>query len=93
MSVEPNAERLTGPPCSLPSLSPRAYECIAATFGCLELSAVLFAGSLLTLLAPDLWWADAAAAIGLGALIGREGIQTVRAARKPAFTGGCGCGH
>jgi hypothetical protein len=30
----------------------------------------------------------------LALLIGREGIQTISAARKPDFTGGCcGCGH
>ena len=64
----------------------------ACSRGCLELSAVLFAGSLLSLVAPSLWWADAAAAIGLSVLIGREGIQTIRAAQQPTFTGGCGCG-
>ncbi len=66
----------------------------ACSRGCLELSAVLFAGSLLGRIAPGLWWADAVAALVLALLIGREGMQTISAARKPDFTGGCcGCGH
>jgi len=58
---------------------------------CIHLSFVLLAGSLLTIVSPQLWWADAVAALVLGLLIGREGIETVRAARSPTFTGGCGC--
>ncbi|MFN7956733.1 MAG: cation transporter [Holophagaceae bacterium] len=65
----------------------------ACSLACIQLSTVLFAGSLLFLLLPTLWWVDAAAALGLAALIGREGLAMVRAARSPAFTGGCGCGH
>jgi len=33
------------------------------------------------------------AAILLGLLILKEGIEGIRAARSPGFTGGCGCGH
>ncbi|MBP7618630.1 MAG: cation transporter [Geothrix sp.] len=65
----------------------------ACSLACIQLSAVLFAGSLLFLLLPGLWWVDAAAALGLALLIGREGLGMVRAARSAAFTGGCGCGH
>jgi len=65
----------------------------ACSLACIQLSAVLFAGSLLFLLAPDLWWVDAAAAFGLALLIGKEGLGMIRAARSAAFTGGCGCGH
>jgi len=65
----------------------------ACSLACIQLSAVLFAGSLLFLLLPTLWWVDAAAALGLALLIGKEGLGMVRAARSAAFTGGCGCGH
>ena len=65
----------------------------ACSLACIQLSLVLFAGSLLFLLAPALWWVDAAAALGLALLIGKEGLGLIRAARSEAFTGGCGCGH
>ena len=61
------------------------------SLACIKLSVVLFAGSLLTLAAPALWWADAAAALLLSVLIAQEGAATVRAARSEAFSGGCGC--
>ncbi len=65
----------------------------ACSLACIQLSVVLFAGSLLFLLAPALWWVDAAAALGLALLIGKEGIGMIRAAHGERFTGGCGCGH
>lgn len=65
----------------------------ACSLACIQLSLVLFAGSLLFLLAPALWWVDAVAALALAALIGKEGVGMIRAARSAAFTGGCGCGH
>ena len=65
----------------------------ACSLACIQLSVLLFAGSLLFLLLPTLWWVDAAAALGLALLIGKEGLGMVRAARSAAFTGGCGCGH
>jgi len=65
----------------------------ACSRACLQLSLVLLAGSLLFMLSPRLWWVDAAAAILLALLIGREGLLGLRAARDPGFTGGCGCGH
>jgi divalent metal cation (Fe/Co/Zn/Cd) transporter len=65
----------------------------ACSLACIQLSVVLFAGSLLFLLLPALWWVDAAAALGLALLIGKEGLGMIRAARSAAFTGGCGCGH
>jgi divalent metal cation (Fe/Co/Zn/Cd) transporter len=60
------------------------------SLACIQL---LFAGSLLFLLAPALWWIDAAAALGLALLIWKEGFSMIRAARSESFTGGCGCGH
>ncbi len=65
----------------------------ACSLACIQLSGVLFLGSLLFLLAPALWWVDAASALGLALLIGKEGISMIRAARSEHFTGGCGCGH
>lgn len=58
---------------------------------CIQLSLVLFAGSLLFLLHPALWWADGAAALVLSGFIGREGLQGLRAAMQKDFSGGCGC--
>ncbi len=63
----------------------------ACSLACMKLSAVLFAGSLLFLLAPRLWWADATGAIVLAFLIAREGWEMLRAAIRPDFSGGCGC--
>ena len=65
----------------------------ACSRACIQLSGVLFLGSLLFLVAPALWWVDGAAALGLALLIGREGLGMVRAARSEHFSGGCGCGH
>jgi divalent metal cation (Fe/Co/Zn/Cd) transporter len=63
----------------------------ACSRSCLQLSVILLAGSLLYAVFPALWWADSAAAIALAVLIGREGWESIQAARKPDFTGGC-CG-
>ena len=65
----------------------------ACSRACIQLSAVLFLGSLVYLARPALWWADAVAALALALLIAREGLGMVRAARSACFTGGCGCGH
>jgi len=58
---------------------------------CMQLSLVLFLGSLAFWVRPALWWAAAAAALVLSLYIGREGWEMVEAARKPDFRGGCGC--
>lgn len=63
----------------------------ACSMACIQLSFVLLAGSLLYMLFPALWWADAAAALVISGLIAREGWGTIRAARSPDFTGGCSC--
>ncbi|MFT7521181.1 MAG: divalent metal cation (Fe/Co/Zn/Cd) transporter, partial [Kiritimatiellia bacterium] len=63
----------------------------ACSRSCLELSVVLFAGSLLTMALPGLWWLDAVVAMALAAWIAREGVQTVRSSYREDFTGGCGC--
>ncbi len=66
---------------------------LACSEACMQLSAILLAGSLLDRLSPKLWWVDAVAAIALAALIVREGVSMVKAARAPEFHGGCGCSH
>ena len=63
----------------------------ACSRACIQLSAVLLAGSLVFVLAPTLWWADAAAALGLALLIGREGLEGWKASGRPDFEGVCGC--
>jgi len=63
------------------------------SLACIKLSGVLLAGSLLGGLRAGLWWVDSAAALALAVLIGREGLETVRAAGRQDFSGGCGCSH
>lgn len=63
----------------------------ACSMACIKLSAVLFAGSLLYILFPVLWWADSVAAASIAVLIGNEGWETIESARSPDFSGGCGC--
>ena len=75
------------------ALDSRTLEMDAAcSRACIQLSAVLFAGSLLYLVVPSLWWADGLAALVLAGFIGREGWEGWQAAKKADFAGGCGCG-
>lgn len=71
--------------------SPTVLADAACSLACIQLSAVLFAGSVAYLVFPDLWWADAAAALLLSVFIAREGWATLRAASREDFAGGCGC--
>ena len=71
--------------------SPTLAADAACSLACIQLSLVLLAGSLLFLVAPKLWWADAAASLGLAALIGKEGWSLRKAASQKDFAGGCGC--
>lgn len=61
------------------------------SLACIKLSAVLLIGSLIFLVWPTLWWVDSLAGIILGLLIGKEGFETIKALKKPNFSGGCGC--
>lgn len=63
----------------------------ACSLACIQLSLVLLAGSAVYALWPACWWADGVAALGLAAMIGREGRYGWRAAGRVAFDGGC-CG-
>lgn len=63
----------------------------ACSLACIKLSVILFAGSGLYILRPDIWWADPIAAALLTVFIGMEGWKTIKIARHPDFSGGCGC--
>jgi len=63
----------------------------ACSLACIKLSVILLLGSLLFMTSPALWWSDAAAAALLAVFIGLEGAQTIRAATRADFVGGCGC--
>ena len=76
------------------ALDSRTLEMDAAcSLACIQLSAVLFAGSLLFVAVPVLWWADGVAALVLSAFIAREGWEGWQAAGRADFAGGCGCGR
>ena len=58
---------------------------------CIQLSSVLLVGSLVAHFAGDaVWWFDGATALLIALLVGREGVNAVRSARRPDFNG-CGC--
>lgn len=61
------------------------------SLSCIKLSGILLVGNLLFTVVPSLWWVDSMAAIFIGLMIGKEGWDTVKAARHPEFSGGCGC--
>lgn len=60
------------------------------TLACIKLSGILFAGSLLYLLFPPLWWIDALSAIVLSGFIGWEGKEIIEHSWK-SRDGGCSC--
>ncbi len=62
------------------------------SLACIKLSFVLLAGSALYSLSPLFWWVDSAAALAIAFMIGQEGVETIRAAGREDFCGGCGCG-
>ena len=59
------------------------------SLSCIQMTIVLFIGSLIFRLWKGGWWVDAATAIVLGFLFGWEGIKMVMWARDPEFSGGC----
>jgi len=61
----------------------------SCSLACIKLSTILFIGSLLYYLIPTLWWLDSSVAIIFAIMFTWEGSNTVNAARKPTFTGGC----
>lgn len=71
--------------------SPTVLKDAECSLACIKLSFILFGGSLVYMTLPGLWWADSVAALLLSFFIAKEGIETVQAARKSDFAGGCGC--
>ena len=63
----------------------------ACSMACIQLSTVLFCGSVIYLLFPALYWVDSTAALVIAGMIAREGVGAIRSARSEDFTGGCGC--
>ena len=59
------------------------------SLSCIQITIVLFIGSLIFRLWKGGWWVDAATSIILGFLFGWEGVKMVKWARDPAFSGGC----
>lgn len=59
------------------------------SLSCIQITIVLFVGSLVFRLWEGGWWVDAATAIVLGFFFGWEGMKMVRWARDPEFSGGC----
>ena len=64
----------------------------ACSLACIQLSGVLFAGSVLYVAFPALWWADGIAALVLSGFIAKEGWEGWQAVKRKDFAGGCGCG-
>jgi len=61
------------------------------TLSCMKLSVILLLGSLVYTIWPQIWWADSVGALLLSFFIGKEGLETIQAARSSEFTSGCGC--
>lgn len=63
------------------------------SLACARLSLVLLTGSAVYKAHSSTWWADAAAALVLSLFFLKEGVQLIRHALSPSFSGGgCGCG-
>ena len=62
------------------------------SLACIKITLVLFTGSLLYMLWKGGWWLDSAAAIILGILFAKEGVDMILWARSENFSGGC-CKH
>lgn len=59
------------------------------SLSCIQITIVLFIGSLIFRLWKGGWWVDAATSIILGFLFGWEGVKMVKWARDSTFSGGC----
>ena len=77
------------------ALSSSAMESDAnCSLCCVQLSSVLFVGSLVSHFAGDtLWWFDGVTALIIALLVGREGYHAVRDASRPEFNGCSCCGE
>jgi divalent metal cation (Fe/Co/Zn/Cd) transporter len=59
------------------------------SLACIKLSVVLLLGSFLHLTIPQMWWADATAALIISFFIGKEGWETIKSVCHKSFSGGC----
>jgi len=62
------------------------------SLACIKITLVLFIGSFLYIIWKDGWWLDSTAAIILGVLFAKEGVDMILWARSKNFSGGC-CKH
>ena len=73
--------------------SSSALKDAGCSLACMQLSVVVLASGLLYLASPALWWVDGVAGLLVGAMVTREGVHSLIAARRPNFKGTCGCVH
>ncbi|CAG8459793.1 15694_t:CDS:1 [Funneliformis mosseae] len=62
------------------------------SLACIKITLVLFLGSILFMIWKKGWWIDSTAAIILGILFAKEGVDMIMWARSKNFSGGC-CKH
>ncbi|CAK5275239.1 unnamed protein product [Mycena citricolor] len=62
------------------------------SLSCIQITIVLFVGSLIFRFWKGGWWVDSATSIVLGLFFGWEGYKMLRWVTNPAFDGGC-CAH
>ena len=56
---------------------------------CVQITVVLFVGSLIFKLWPGGWWCDGATSLGLSLLFACDGWRTISWSMNPKFDGGC----
>lgn len=59
------------------------------SLSCIQITVVLFIGSLIHRVWKNGWWADSATSLVLGVLFGWEGFKLIQWVRDPDFDGGC----
>lgn len=59
------------------------------SLSCIQITIVLFVGSLIFRLWTQGWWVDSVTSLILGALFGWEGYKMIKWVRDPNFDGGC----
>jgi len=59
------------------------------SLSCIQITIVLFVGSLIFRLWPRGWWVDSATSLILGVLFGWEGYKIIKWVKDPTFDGGC----
>ncbi|CAG8446051.1 13610_t:CDS:2 [Funneliformis caledonium] len=59
------------------------------SLACIKITLVLFLGSILFMIWKKGWWIDSTAAIILGILFAKEGVDMIMWARSKNFSGGC----